>query len=157
MDAKQRLAAMGKDAFLIDMEERRIAAYSKGRARQEALMKDTEEAERLTLGQDTALFAGTLNQPPTTMGPGMEVGSLPEAECLTFRNHSGGDTLDAFAPLAQYTQRVHGGMTKDAWMKLSSTITNPNATVLHRVKVKEEDYVPEWAGLMTVKTDDPLG
>ena len=44
MDAKQRLAAMGKDAFLKDMEERRIAAFSKGRARQEALLKDTEEA-----------------------------------------------------------------------------------------------------------------
>ena len=51
MDAKQRLAAMGKDAFLIDMEERRIAAFSKGRARQEALMKDIEEAKRPTLGQ----------------------------------------------------------------------------------------------------------
>ena len=44
MDAKQRLAAMGKDAFLKDMEERRIDAFSKGRARQEALLKDTEEA-----------------------------------------------------------------------------------------------------------------
>ena len=48
-------------------------------------------------------------------------------------------------------------MTKDAWMKLSSTITNPDGTVWQRVKVKEEDYVPEWAGLMTVKTADPLG
>ena len=44
MDAKQRLAAMGPAAFLIDMEERRIAAFSKGRARQQALLKDTEEA-----------------------------------------------------------------------------------------------------------------
>jgi predicted thioredoxin/glutaredoxin len=48
-------------------------------------------------------------------------------------------------------------MTKDAWMKLSSTITYPDGTVLQRVRVKEEDYVPEWAGLMTVKSDDPLG
>ena len=86
----------------------------------------------------------------------MEVGSLPEAECLTFSNHMGSDTLDAFAPLAQYTQRVHGGMTKDTWLKLSSTITNPDGTVWQRVKVKEEDYVPEWAGLMTVKSEDPV-
>ena len=89
--------------------------------------------------------------------PDMEVESLPEAECLTFRNHRGGDTMDAFAPLAQYTQRVHGGMTKDTWMKFYSTITNPDGTVLRRVKVKEEDYVPEWAGLMTAKSVDPLG
>ena len=88
--------------------------------------------------------------------PDMEVGYLPEAECLTFRNHMGGDTMDAFAPLAQYTQRVHGGMTKDAWMKLSSTITTPDGTVWQRVKVKEEDYVPEWAGLMTAKSEDPV-
>ena len=52
----------------------------------------------------------------------MEVRPLPEAECLTFRNHSGGDTLDAFAPLAQYTQRNHAGMTQSAWMQLSHTI-----------------------------------
>jgi hypothetical protein len=35
---------MGKDAFLIDMEKRRIAAFSKGRVSQQALLKDTEEA-----------------------------------------------------------------------------------------------------------------
>jgi len=71
-------------------------------------MKDTEETLPSTSNNDTALFAGTDNQ---LLGPGMEVGSLPEAECLTFRNHSGGDTLDAFAPLAQYTERNHAGMT----------------------------------------------
>ena len=48
-------------------------------------------------------------------------------------------------------------MTKDTWMKLSNTITNPDGTVWQRVKVKEEDYVPEWAGLMTVKSVDLLG
>ena len=35
---------MGMDAFLKDMEVKRIAAFSKGRARQEALLKDTEVA-----------------------------------------------------------------------------------------------------------------
>ena len=47
-------------------------------------------------------------------------------------------------------------MTKDAWMKLSSTITNTDGTVWHRIKIKEEDYVPEWAGLMTVKSEEPV-
>ena len=41
-------------------------------------------------------------------------------------------------------------------MKLSNTITNPDGTVWQRVRVKEEDYVPEWAGLMTVKSEDPV-
>ena len=31
-DPKQRLAAMGMDAFLKDMDEKRIAAFSKSRA-----------------------------------------------------------------------------------------------------------------------------
>jgi len=47
-------------------------------------------------------------------------------------------------------------MTKDTWMKLSNTITNPDGTVWQRVRVKEEDYVPEWAGLMTAKSEDPV-
>ena len=106
---------MGPAAFHQEMLAKGLE-LTKKKAATKAALKDTEEAKQPTLEKDTALFAGTLNQPPTTMGPGMEVGSLPEAECLTFRNHSGGDTLDAFAPLAQYTQRVHGGMTKDAWM-----------------------------------------
>ena len=41
-DPRQRLAAMGKDAFLKDMEEKRIAAFSKSRAAASALSKDTE-------------------------------------------------------------------------------------------------------------------
>ena len=88
---------MGKDAFLKDMEQRMVATFSKSKSASTAPLKDTEETERSTSENDTALFAGTVNQ---TLGPGMEVGSLPEAECLTFRDHSGGDTLDAFAPLA---------------------------------------------------------
>ena len=86
---------MGMDAFLKDMERRSIAAFSKTKAASQAPLKDTEETLPSTSENDTALFAGTNNQ---LLGPGMEVGSLPEAECLTFRNRSGGDTLDAFAP-----------------------------------------------------------
>ena len=86
----------------------------------------------------------------------MEVGSLPEAECLTFRNHSGGDTLDAFAPLAQYTQRNHAGMTQSAWMQLSHTIISSAGEVLHRVRKKETEIIPEWAGLMNAKSNDPV-
>jgi hypothetical protein len=95
------------------MEQRRVAAFSKSKTASTAPLKDTEETQRSTSENDTALFAGTDNQ---LMGPGMEVSSLPEAECLTFRNRSGGDTLDAFAPLAQFTQRNHAGMTQSAWM-----------------------------------------
>ena len=94
----------------------------------------------------------------------MEVGSLPEAECLTFRNHSGGDTLNAFAPLAQYTQRNHAGMTQSAWMQLSHSIVGSSGEHLvtssseafYRVRCKETEAVPEWAGLMAKKSKDPL-
>ena len=86
----------------------------------------------------------------------MEVGSLPEAECLTFRNHSGGDTLDAFTPLAQYTQRNHAGMTKSAWMQLSHTIISSTGEVQHRLRAKETEIIPEWAGLMNAKSKDPV-
>ena len=94
----------------------------------------------------------------------MEVGPLPEAECLTFRNHSGGDTLDAFAPLAQYTQRNHAGMTQSAWMQLSHSIisssgeafVSPSMEAFYRVSCKENEVVPEWAGQLTAKSKDPL-
>ena len=89
------------------------------------------------------------------MGPGMEVGSLPEAECLTFRAHMGGDTLEAFAPMAQFTQRAYGGNTQNAGKKLASTITTGSGVVYYKSRIREEDYVPESAGLMTAKTDDP--
>ena len=86
----------------------------------------------------------------------MEVRSLPVAECLTFRNHSSGDTLDAFTPLAQYTQRNHAGMTRSAWTKIFSSFTLPDGTVLEKTRVKELEIVPEWAGHMTVKSNDPV-
>ena len=94
----------------------------------------------------------------------MEVGSLPEAEYLTFRNHSGGDTVDAFASLAQYTQRNHAGMTQSAWMQLSHSIigsseeafVSPSMEAFYRVRCKETEVVPEWAGLLTAKSKDPL-
>ena len=86
----------------------------------------------------------------------MEAGSLPEAECLTFRAHMGGDTLEAFAPLAQLTQRVHGGNTYNTVKKLATTIITGSGVEYYKTRIREEDYVPESAGLMTAKTDDPL-
>ena len=86
----------------------------------------------------------------------MEAGSRVEAECLTFRKHVGGDTLDAFAPLSHYTQRVHNGQMESTWLKVSSSITLPDGTVMQRTKVREEDYIPESAGLLTAKVENPL-
>ena len=93
----------------------------------------------------------------------MEVGSLPEAECLTFRNRSGGDTLDAFAPLAQFTQRNHAGMAQSAWMQLYHSVigsgepfVSPSMEAFYRVRCKENEVVPEWAGLLTAKSKDPV-
>ena len=96
-DSKQRLAALGPQAFFDDMMSRK-RELQWNRTPSPVPMKNTEE-DFLTPEKDTAVFAGTAN-PHLVMGPGMEAGSLPEAECLTFRAHMGGDTLDAFAPLA---------------------------------------------------------
>ena len=72
------------------------------RDKSNSLTKSTEEVKRPIPETDTALFAENLNLNADSRRvmtePDMEVGSLPEAECLTFRNHMGGDTLDAFAP-----------------------------------------------------------
>jgi hypothetical protein len=87
----------------------------------------------------------------------MEVGSLPEAECLTFRAHMGGDTLDAFAPLAQYTQRHYDGQTNpllQVGTKVASLIMTGSGVVYQKIRVREEDFVPESAGLMNLKADD---
>ena len=51
----------------------------------------------------------------------------------------GGDTLDAFAPFAQYTQRVPYGAIETIWMKVFNTITLPVGTVIQMTKVREED------------------
>ena len=130
--------------------------HSKRKTQSPALLENTEEANQLTSEKDTAFLAGTFNQ-HLTDGPSMEVGSLPEAECLTFRAHMGGDTLDAFAPLAQYTQRVHGSQANpllQAGTKLASLITTGSGVVYQKTRVREEDFVPESAGLMNLKADD---
>ena len=73
---------------------------------------------------------------------------------LTFRAHMGGDTLDAFAPLAQYTQRVHGGQMQNAAKIFVGVITSASGIVQQRTRVREDEYVPESAGLMNLKADD---
>ena len=60
----------------------------------------------------------------------MEVGSREEAECLTFRQQMGGDTLDAFTPLSHYTTRVHDGQMESTWTKVSRSITLPDGQVI---------------------------
>ena len=86
----------------------------------------------------------------------MEVGSREEAECLTFRQHMGGDTLDAFAPLPHYTHRVHNDQVESTWTKVSRTFFNLDGTIREMTEVKERDYIPEAASLLTAKVKDPL-
>ena len=91
------------------------------------------------------------------MGPGMEAGTPSGAECPTLKAHMGGDTLEAFTPLAQYTQRVHGDHMQNAGKMIVGIITSASGIVQQRIRVREEDLVPESAGLMKVKQeDDPL-
>ena len=66
----------------------------------------------------------------------------------------GGDTLDAFAPLSHYTQRVHNGQLESTWTKVSRSITLPHGTVLEGIK--EKVYIPEAAGILSAKVGNPL-
>ena len=60
----------------------------------------------------------------------MKAGTREEAECLTFRQHMGGDTLDAFTPLAHCTTWVHDGQMESTWTKVSRSITLPDGQVI---------------------------
>ena len=84
----------------------------------------------------------------------MKAGTREEAECLTFRQHMGGDTLDAFTPLSHYTTRVHDGQMESTWMKVSKSITYPDGTV--DWGIKERDYIPEATRLLSTKVENPL-
>ena len=81
----------------------------------------------------------------------MEAGSPSEAECLTYRTCYGGDTMDAFAPLAQYTQRHHGGNVDSTCNQFVGTIIPASCIVMERYRIREEDFVPESAAFMKVK------
>ena len=41
-------------------------------------------------------------------------------------------------------------------MQLSHTIISSTGEVLHRVRKKETEIIPEWAGLMNAKSNDPV-
>ena len=66
----------------------------------------------------------------------------------------GGDTLDGFAPLSHFTQRVHNGQMESTWMKVARSITLPDGTILEGIK--EKDYIPEAAGIISAKVGNPL-
>ena len=69
----------------------------------------------------------------------------------------GGDTLDAFAPLVRYKQRLHHGKMECTWLKVSKTITYSDGSVLEGTTVKKKDYyVTEAAGLMTASVENPM-
>jgi len=86
----------------------------------------------------------------------MEVGPREEAECLTFRQHMGGDTLDAFAPLSHYTHRVHNDQMESTWTKVSRVFHNLDGSIREMTEVKERDYIPEAASPLSAKVKDPL-
>ena len=86
----------------------------------------------------------------------MEAGSREEAECLTFRQHMGGDTLDAFAPLSHYTHRVHNDQVESTWTKVARVFHNLDGSIREMNEVKERDYIPEAASLLSAKVKDPL-
>ena len=73
-----------------------------------------EEVKEPILETAPANFAGNLNSNQDCAAHDEEVTAASEAECLTFRKHMGGDTLDAFDPL----RATHRGSTTDRWRAL---------------------------------------
>ena len=45
---------------------------------------------------------------------------------------------------------------ESTWTKVSNSITLPDGRVMQRTKVREEDYIPESAGLLTARVENPL-
>ena len=68
----------------------------------------------------------------------------------------GGETLDAFTPLSHYTTRVHDGQRESTWTKVTRTFFNLDGTIMEMIQVKENDYIPEAASLLSAKVKDPL-
>ena len=68
----------------------------------------------------------------------------------------GGDTLDAFAPLSHFTQRVNNGQMESTRTNVAKSIILPDGTVLERTRVKEEDYISEAADLLSAKVENPI-
>ena len=71
-----------------------------------------------------------------------------------FHTARGGDTLDAFGPLTHRAQQQPVEGHPPQWMKISSSFVRQGAdgVVMERIRIRQEDYVPESAGLMHVKT-----
>ena len=45
---------------------------------------------------------------------------------------------------------------ESTWTKVSNSITLPDGRVMQRTKVREEDYIPESASLLTARVENPL-
>jgi len=45
---------------------------------------------------------------------------------------------------------------ESTWLKVSNSITLPDGRVMQKTKVREEDYIPESAGLLTARVENPL-
>ena len=68
----------------------------------------------------------------------------------------GADTIDAFAPLSHYTHRVHNDQMESTWTKVTRTFFNLDGTIKEMTMVKERDYIPEAASLLSAKVTNPL-
>ena len=83
-------------------------------------VQNIEEVKAPILETAPANFAGNLNSNQECTIPDEQVRTASEAECLTFRKHMGGDTLDAFAPL----RATHRGSTTENGEHLGEDLQN---------------------------------
>jgi hypothetical protein len=110
-------------------------------------LNNTEEVEQPTLVNDTACFKVASNfKTRLSLYWTLYGVKIPLMQSVSLPGTIRAAISSMLSLFAQYTQRVRGIIMQNGWMKLSSTITDRDGMVHHRVVAKEEDNVPKSAG-----------
>ena len=92
-----------------------------------------------------------LERASATQVHGMEAVTSDEG----FKTARGDDSsLNAFGALTHRGQRPQTADQPAQWQSIASAFVRPDGVVMERVRIKEEDFVPQSAGLMKVKVED---
>ena len=63
-------------------------------------------------------------------------------------------SLNVLGALKNRGQKPQTAEQPAQWYSIASAFVRPDGVVIERVKIKEEDFVPESAGLLKVKVED---
>ena len=89
--------------------------------------------------------------PSAIQAPGLEAVVSDDG----FKTARGDDSsLNAFGALTHRGQKPQTADQPAQWESIASAFMRPDGVVMERIKIKEEDFVPESAGLMKFKVED---